>query len=126
MATSSFGWAHLAVVPQDTRAQLLAQLKQRHGTSWPEVLARIRSAQDMYEKRGYILNSGFYHRDINAVAVPVVPGNGGQIMSLNIGGPAAQVPVKQLERDVAPRLIELAGVLRAALEQGGQRSSAFS
>jgi DNA-binding IclR family transcriptional regulator len=115
MANSSIGWAYLAAVPEKTRAGLLRDLARRHGGEWPEMLKRIQSAIQTYEKRGYVLNSGFYHPEINAIAVPVLPKNRGQVLALNLGGPAAYVTLKRLEKEVAPRLIELAEVVASGL-----------
>jgi DNA-binding IclR family transcriptional regulator len=115
MGTSSFGWAYLAAAPEAVRARLLGELARHHGSEWPEISARIEAARDSIAKRGYVVNSGAYHRDINAMAVPIVPNSGGQVLALNLGGPSAIVPVKRLEKEVAPRLLELANVIRAGM-----------
>ncbi len=123
MATSSFGWAYIAGIAAEERVPLFRELARRHGREWPELARRIQGALEMYEKRGYVLNSGVYHRDINAVSVPIV--NGGQVLALNLGGPAAVVPLKRLEKDVAPRLLELAQMVRsgAAMREPPRRGN---
>jgi DNA-binding IclR family transcriptional regulator len=115
MENSSFGWAYLAAVPETVRATLLRALAREHKREWPELSQRIQGALEMYVKRGYVLNIGSYNRDVNAIAVPIVPDNGGQILLLNMGGPANVVPVKLLEKEVAPRLLELASLVRAGM-----------
>lgn len=119
MATSSFGWAYLAGIGEEARKPLLAELARRHRDAWPELSRRMSSAFANYEKRGYVINSGDYHRDINAIAVPVIPRNGGQVLVVNLGGPAALVPVKKLEREVAAQLVSVAEDIAAALSATG-------
>lgn len=119
MGTSSFGWAYLAGIGEQAREPLLGQLAHRYADTWPQLSRRLETAFASYEKRGYVINSGEYHRDINAIAVPVIPRNGGQVLVVNLGGPAAVVTVKKLEREVAPRLMELAQSIGAALTATG-------
>lgn len=123
MATSSFGWAYIAGLQGAARAAVLKDLAKHYGREWPAHLRQIESAIEMYEKRGYVVNAGTYHKDINAVAVPIVPENGGTVLAMNLGGPAAVVPLKRLEKEVAPRLIELAEMVRAGMAiRGGERA----
>ncbi len=121
MATSSVGWAYLASVSEPVRAALLRELKKRYGHEWPELDKRIETAIEACHKRGYALNRGIYHRDINAIAVPIVSDDGSQVYALNCGGPAATITVKKLEKEIAPRLIELAGIMRFGLFAGHRR-----
>jgi DNA-binding IclR family transcriptional regulator len=118
MANSSVGWAFLASLPDKERAALLEKLAGRHGRNWAALRRGIQEAAAMYQKRGYILNCGSYHPDVNAIAIPVNPGSGLQTMVVNVGSPAAQNSTEQLEKKVAPRLLELAAVLRDRLSVG--------
>ena len=68
-----------------------------------------------------MLNRGVYHRDINAIAVPIVSDDGSQVYALNCGGPAAAITLKKLEKEIAPRLIELAAIMRSGLFSGQRR-----
>jgi DNA-binding IclR family transcriptional regulator len=121
MATSSVGWAFLAHAPESVRAALLRELEKRYGREWPDMRKRIDAAIEACRRRGYALNSRIYHRDINAIAVPIVSDDGSQVYALNCGGPAATITVKKLEKEIAPRLIELAGIMRAGLFTGPRR-----
>jgi len=121
MATSSVGWAFLAQAPEPVRAALLRDLEKRYGREWPELRKRIDTAIEACQRRGYALNSRIYHRDINAMAVPIVSDDGSQVYALNCGGPAATITVKKLEKEIAPRLIELAGIMRVGLFAGQRR-----
>ena len=76
---------------------------------------------DACHKRGYVINRRSYHRDINAIAVPIVSDDGSQVYALNCGGPAGTITVKKLEKEIAPRLIELGRITRAGLFAGQKR-----
>lgn len=121
MATSSVGWAFLAQAPVAVRAALLRELAKRHGHEWPALRTRIDAAIEACHRRGYALNSRIYHREINAIAVPIASDDGSQVYALNCGGPAATITVKKLEKEIAPRLIELAGIMRSGLFAGQRR-----
>ncbi len=121
MATSSVGSAYLAQVSEPVRDALLRDLKKRYGSEWPQMRKRIDAAIDACRRRGYVLNRGVYHRDINAIAVPIVSDDGSQVYALNCGGPAAAITLKKLEKEIAPRLIELAAIMRSGLFSGQRR-----
>lgn len=118
MANSSLGWAYLAGLPAEQREKRLAALAQASGKQWETLRPMIDRALAQCARHGYLVNAGYYHPDINAVAVPVVSPDGQQVMALNCGGPASSHPMAQLEKDVAPRLLELARLIRAALPNG--------
>lgn len=114
MAMSSAGWAFLAGAPAPVRADLLRKLAKRYGREWPAMRASIGAAIEACRRHGYALNSRVYHPDINAIAVPIVSDDGSRVYALNCGGPAATITVKKLEKEIAPRLIELADLMRSA------------
>lgn len=116
MAASSFGWAYLASLSENARSLLLSELADRKGRGWSKWLKGIVGAVSMYERRGYILNCGTYHRHINAIAVPINPGAGAQTLVLNLGSPATQITAERLEKEVAPRIMDLASTLRRRLD----------
>ncbi len=121
IATSSVGWAFLAKAPAPVKAMLLRELEKRYGREWPELRKRIDAVIETCDRRGYALNSRIYHRDINAIAVPIVSDDGSQVLALNCGGPAATITVKKLEKEIVPRLIEVAGIMRHGLFAGQRR-----
>lgn len=114
VANSSFGWAYLATLAPARRAALLKQLAPTYQGDWAHLQKSVAKAIADYEKSGYVVNAGNFHPDINAIAVPVVIPDSRKTMVINCGGPAVAVPVAHLESSVAPRLIELAGTIRAA------------
>jgi DNA-binding IclR family transcriptional regulator len=112
IAYSSFGGAYLAVLPPGQREQLIKALKSRHERNWPHIWKNISAAIDRYNKRGYIVNRGVYHPQINAVAIPVASEDFTQILAINCGGPATVLSARALENDVTPRLLSIAEKIR--------------
>lgn len=113
MGNSSFGWAYLATLAPARRAALLKQIASTYQGDWTQLQKNLTNAIADYESRGYIVNAGDFHPEINAIAVPVVVPGSQKTMVINCGGPAVAVPVAHLEDKVAPRLIELTETIRA-------------
>lgn len=125
IAASSSGWAYLAVLPAPQRAQLLHKLEAHYGRrEWSGLWRKARAAIENFHKTGYVLSDGAYDPEINAVAIPVQPEDGAQIFTLVCGAPASMVPVKAFRTEIAPRLIRVGEIIRAALSHSaaaGQR-----
>jgi DNA-binding IclR family transcriptional regulator len=120
MEASTTGWAYLAVIPAQQRTLLLRRLEARHGkrewsTRWQKASNAIRN----FSKIGYILSGGAYDPDINAIAIPIQPDDGSQFFALTCGAPAAAVPVKTFQLEIAPRLIRVGELIRSALSHSG-------
>ncbi len=116
MGASTIGWAYLAVIPPTQRARLLRRLEGQYGRrEWTALWHTASAAIERYQQTGYVLSGGSYHPEINAIAVPVQPAVGSQIFALTCGGPAAVIPVKTFENEVAPRLVRVADTIRSAL-----------
>jgi len=120
IAASTMGWAYLAVIPARQRAQLLQRLETHYGPSdWSAVWRTASTAIRNYEKTGYILSASAYDPEINAIAIPIQPDNDAQIFALVCAAPAAAIPIKTFKEDIAPRLIHVGEVIRAALSHHG-------
>lgn len=113
IATSSSGWAYIASLAPAARQPLLKRLAAGHGKEWPQLQKNIAEAVHKFEETGYVINSGNYHRDINAVAVPIVQGN--ETLVINCGAPATILSVSKIKKEVAPRLLQFADIIRAAV-----------
>jgi DNA-binding IclR family transcriptional regulator len=114
IATSSFGWAYIASLPKQERGALFKQLAVAHKSEWLQLEKHILAAVAKYEESGYVINSGHFHREINAIAVPIVDEDSKETKVINCGGPSVVVTVEQLENEIAPRLLELANTIRAS------------
>lgn len=107
LATSALGRAFIAAQPAREREQIFAALAEHEGERWPEVERGLFEAIDSYEKRGFVQSLRDWKPDVNAVAVPYIPGDGSPILAFNCGGPAHLLPEDKLRDEIGPRLIEL-------------------
>lgn len=113
LASSATGWAYIAGLPEAQREVLLDELA-RQETRWPELLPKIRQALKDYVDRGYIVNKGSLHGQINAVAVPVKSEDGSNILALSSGGISQLFDDAKLE-SIGAELQQLAARLTPAL-----------
>lgn len=114
LARSSMGRAYLAAAPAEEREMLLRGIQARTEEGrWPQLQSEILRAIDEIATRGFCLNSGEWHADVNSVGVPLVPlHGGGPILALNCGGPAYLLPRERLENDLGPRMVEMVQKIR--------------
>ena len=115
LATTSIGRAFLAGLPAAERTYLLAQLAAREGAAWPAQNAAIERELARYRERGYCLSLAEWKKDVNAAAVPLAGAPGADLLVLSISGPAFAVTPRQLEDELAPRLVALARHLEAQI-----------
>ncbi|MDG3444344.1 IclR family transcriptional regulator [Nitrospirillum amazonense] len=110
LGRSSIGRAYLAALDQPTRAQLMERLRQRAGEEfWPMVERGILRSADEIRARGFCLNVGEWVQGVNSVAVPLRPTQPGQPpLAFNCGGPSYILTPERLEKELGPRLVELA------------------
>lgn len=120
IAASTMGWAYMAVIPAQQRAQLLQRLEAHYGRrDWSAIWQKATAAIKNYQKTGYTLSGGTYDPEINAIAIPIQPDNDGQFFAMACGAPAAAIPVKTFQAEIAPRLIRVGEIIRAALSHHG-------
>lgn len=114
LARSSMGRAYLAAAPARERETLLRGIEARTDKArWPQLHEEILRAIEEIETRGFCLNSGEWHADVNSVGVPLVPVHGGgPVLALNCGGPAYLLPRERLENDLGPRMAEMVKKIR--------------
>jgi DNA-binding IclR family transcriptional regulator len=114
LARSSMGRASLAAAPARERETLLRGIEARTDKArWPQLHEEILRAIEEIETRGFCLNSGEWHADVNSVGVPLVPlHGGGPVLALNCGGPAYLLPRERLENDLGPRMAEMVKKIR--------------
>lgn len=115
LATTSVGRAFLAALPPAERADLLEQLALQEGAAWPAQGAALERELARYREHGYCLSLAEWKKDLNAAAVPLAGAPGGDLLVLSISGPAFTVTRRQLEDELAPRLVALARHLEAQM-----------
>lgn len=115
LATSAIGRAYLAVIADDERRSILAEVQKRDRDTWPEVAAGLERALEDYRKLGVTCSFGDWQKGVHGIARAFEPGGGLPPMALNCGGPASGLSRDFLLREVRPRLIELTRKLEATL-----------
>lgn len=116
VATTSMGRACLAAMPERERAAVLAEIRGSDPAAWPQVRRGVEQAIAEYAEKGYCLSLGEWRREVHAVAVPLVPRDGSDIMIFSCSGAAYEMSRERLESEIGPRLLALVGNVRSALE----------
>ncbi|MCD0420300.1 IclR family transcriptional regulator [Rubrivivax sp. JA1024] len=115
LATTSLGKAYLAMIGEDERRALLAELRDHHGAEWPKIEKSITKSMREMARQGFCVSTGEWRKDINAVGAAIVPPNGGPVYALSFGGPAYLVSQQQLIEHHGPALARAAKAISAAL-----------
>ncbi len=110
LATSAPGRAFLHALAPAQRRSLVDALRHARGTEWHALAPGLARALADGEAHGYCLSLGEFHREINAVAVPL-RGAGGEAMALNCEGAAFTCGERRLRDEIAPQLLALAHAL---------------
>jgi DNA-binding IclR family transcriptional regulator len=86
VARSATGWAYIAGLDDAGRKALYKELSAAEGKTWPEMHKQIQAGMEVFAERGYIINKGLLHPQINAVAVPVMSEDNKVMLALSAGG----------------------------------------
>jgi DNA-binding IclR family transcriptional regulator len=115
IATTAMGRALLAATPEKERVWLLEHIARREGDRWPKVRTGIEQAIKDFANQGFTFSVGDWQPDVRAVGVPLVPADGSGAFAFNCGAPAFQLTRERLEKDIGPRLVNMARNVEAAL-----------
>lgn len=115
LATTSIGRAFLAGLPEAERGFLVDQLVDREGKAWRAQATALTRELKRYAETGYCLSVGEWEKGTNAAATPLRGVAGTDLVVLSISGPAFAVTARQLEADLAPRLVALARHIEALM-----------
>lgn len=115
LARSAMGRAWLAVVDDDSRRSVMAELRQAESQGWAATKAGIEQARHDHAEQGVTCSFGDWQADVNGIARAFQPGGGLPPMVISCGGPASSLSKDRLLRDVRPRLIALTQRLEATL-----------
>lgn len=108
IATSAMGWAYLAGLPADRRAEAAGP-----PAAWRAAEAPFRKALAGFAADGFIVSPGVLHPGYNTAAMPVMADEGRPRLTLNCGAAASVLSVARLRTEVGPRLRALADLLAA-------------
>lgn len=116
LARSGMGWSYLAAIDEAERESLMPQLRARVGEArWPHIEARLKRAAAEITTRGFCSNFGDWNPQVNSVAVPFrMPNRDMPVLAFNCGGPSYVLSQERLERELGPKLVDLARNVSAA------------
>lgn len=114
---TSMGRAYLCGLPDLHRDRVLDQLRKANQEDWPRIKAMLETAQKEYEQYGFCLSIGEWKKDVNAVAVPYMPADGSDVLSISCGGPAFTLRRHTLEDHLGPALVTMVKNIHTMLNQ---------
>lgn len=116
LVNSASGRAYLSAISERERSEIMQSLREVAETScWPVLQEGMAKALLDIRTLGVCCSFGEWQKEINAIAVPVRPGNNLPPMAISCGGPAYSVPSQFLLDEVRPRLIALANGLEKSI-----------
>ena len=110
---SAAGRACLAALPESECDFLLDHIRTRYADDWQKIRRGLEKAFRDYADYGYCLSVGEWHRDVNAVAVPMMHAQHG-LLTFNCGGPSFQLSQERLEEDIGPRWVHMVSNIEAS------------
>jgi len=117
VATTAFGRALLAALSNDEREAAFQQMSRHYRDQWPKLKREIDQAIREVHRQGFCIVMGLWQPDINAVAVPLVCRDRSEVLSIGCAGSARYLPRHRLEKEVGPRLVDLAQRIAAELSR---------
>jgi DNA-binding IclR family transcriptional regulator len=116
LANSASGRAYLSVIPEQQRAEIMESVREVAEVSrWPALQKGVAKALLDLRTLGVCCSFGDWQKEINAIAVPIRPGNNLPPMAISCGGPAYSVSSQFLLDEVRPRLIALVNSLEKSV-----------
>lgn len=112
---TAVGKAYLWSLPMVERRDLIARIRQQAGEKACNIMAGINAAFSDLDNYGYCVSIAEFQKNTFGIAVPLILEDGQSILSLNAGGARLNVTEAALRRSIAPDLIEMAALLRAAI-----------
>lgn len=116
MATSAIGRAWLCGLTEARRQQLIQQFRYQNKDDWPCIEQGIRKSLEDFERYGFCLSEGDWQEEVSAVGLPLLFGNGGEVMALNCGGSSMRLTHEVLVNNLGPRLQEIAEKIKTDLD----------
>lgn len=118
IATTSIGRAYVCALPPAERKRILDGIRDVRPAAWAVNKKRLDQALRDHQELGFCFGIGDWRREVNAVAVPLVPPDGSGPVVIGCSGAAFQLAPELLRRDVGPRLVAMVGNVRASLASG--------
>lgn len=115
----TLGWAYLVALDEKPRAALIERLRKEFPDDAATIDKLVVSKLAQYERHGFVLERGLVHREIIALAIPIIPPNEAPPLAINCSSDIGNVSAKQLEKEIAPQLEELAEILKTGFVKDG-------
>jgi DNA-binding IclR family transcriptional regulator len=115
LPTTAMGRALLAATRGKEQQHLLRLVARREGGRWAKIRPGIERALKDVTSRGFSMSVGEWQSDINAVGVPLAPGDGSGVFAFNCGAPAFHFSRSRLENVIGPRLVNMMRNIEADL-----------
>lgn len=115
---TAMGRAWLAAQPQSERRTVCDELRRQFPADWRRYAPALRASRASIASRGYCINTGDLHADLQAVAAPLAVPVAGRTVVLNTGLPTELVRAGVLER-LGEALAKLARQVEAAWSAHG-------
>ncbi len=113
IATTSMGRALLCGLPEHEREVLMNHIRSENPKEWPHHKAGIEQALQNYQDLGFCYSIGEWRKDINAVAVPILPVAGSRLLSFNCAAPSFVLKRQMIEEEIGPRLVHMVRSIEA-------------
>lgn len=110
---TAMGRAWIAAQPVPERKRAIAEFRQQSPSDWRRYAAAVRESIASCHEKGFCINRGDLHEDLQAVAVPLAPKIQGRHLVFNAGLPTELVGPGVLER-LGERLLSLTLRIEAA------------
>jgi DNA-binding IclR family transcriptional regulator len=120
LASTSIGLAYIVAAPIKEREQILQSLAKRHKDEWPQMRLNIEKAHIEYEQQGFVITQKSWGRDVNGVGVPMLLPNRHVLYAFHCAGPASQLPLQRIRREIGPRLLGMISDIRHAMGEPPQ------
>lgn len=115
LASTSIGLAYIVGAPVKERSQILQSLARRHKEEWPQMRLHVEQAHREFARQGFVITQRSWGRDVNGVGVPMRLPTRNALYAFHCAGPASQMPVQRMRREVGPRLIRMIDAIRDAM-----------
>lgn len=116
MATTAIGRAWLCGISAERRNQMMSDMRQLDPDNWSITEQSIQKSLDDYATYGFCLSEGDWEREVSAVAMPLILGEGSEVMAINCGGSSLRLSHRVLLENLGPRLKDLVEQIKNSLE----------
>lgn len=113
--TASLGRAVMAWLPDTTVVSLLDRVDTTKLTAKTLSKAQVRRELKATRERGYSINDQGVTSEHRAVAAPLIDPSGAAVAAINISVSAQRISVPELEKQLAPLVVETAARISATL-----------